>query len=512
MHCVALSKEDYKLGCGLNYINNNLWTGLALVLLMTIAAFFIKLNDFKNDKGVENIQATYHALLTLNSLSSLPLKETLLLPTVNLNGENNKNIPWAAAIPTKDGNYVYTSFPSLGFAAPYIAIRSAGEKIDLKSIFIFNNIINGISCLMLFFGLFFMLHKETEKKWMAILGATTGCTTLIFSCEALISSGLVYWPQLLSQLFISIIICLFIIRLYWKDAISIDILIALSLFSLNMTEWTGYVFCGLIAVYSCIRKFPKWKRLVLFFIFSIVASALVFLAQLYFTVDFNSFISTSISRFDARSAGNASFTNLLTGYWISFGLFLVFIIPAFFIARKGRVATILIISSLPLMENFILAQHATAFTFDRFKLAFPLSIIISSIFLTKNRPIASAAFFLVVLASAFGLHQYKNKIDVFSAWTDIDHNNQRLIQLAKGKTDIGCADIYADVRVRGYLINSFMRGIHEGIGKPPHELLKANENACSIVILHGDMPEPDLPRLNSIEIFNKEAGSPVVIN
>lgn len=500
------------MGCELNFLNRHLWTGLALVVLMTIAAFFIKLNDLKNDRGVENIQATYHMLLTLNSLSSLPVKETLLLPTVNLNGENNKNIQWAAAIPTKDGNYVYTSFPSLGFVAPYVAIRSIGGKLDLKSVFIFNNIVNSISCIILFISLFFMLDKETEKRWMATFGALAGCAVLIFSCESLVSTGLVYWPQSLSQLFISIIILLFVIRVYWKDALSIDILIATSLFSLNMTEWTGYVLCGTLAIYSCIRKFSKWRRIVLFCFLSIISSALLFFAQLYFTVDFNSFIDTSLARFGARSTGNASFTSLLTGYWISFGIFLAFIIPALFTFRRERLVFILIISSLPLIENFILAQHATAFTFDRFKLAFPLAIIISSLFLIKIRLIAPVASILVVLASAFGLHQYKNKIEAFSAWTGIDHNNQRLIQLTKDKTNLGCADIYADVRVRGYLINSFLRGIHEGVQNHPDELLKANAGTCSVVILHGDMPEPDLPRLNSIEIFNNGVKPPVIIN
>lgn len=500
------------MGCKLNYSNRHLWTGLALVVLMTVAAFFIKLNDLKNDRGVENIQATYHALLTLKSLSSLPVKETLLLPTVNLNGENNKNIPWAAAIPTKDGNYVYTSFPSLGFVAPYVAIRSIGGELELKNLFIFNNIVNSISCIILFFSLFIMLDKETEKKWMATFGALAGCAVLIFSCESLVSTGLVYWPQSLSQLFISITILLFVIRFYWKDALSIDILIATSLFLLNMTEWTGYVLCGTIAVYSCIRKFSKWRRIALFCILSIISSALVFFAQLYFTVDFNSFIDTSIARFGARSTGNASFISLFAGYWISFGVFLAFIIPALFIVRRERIFIILIISLLPVIENFILAQHATAFTFDRFKLAFPLAIIISSLYLIKIRSIALVASILVALACAFGMHQYKNKIELFSAWTDIDHNNQRLTQLTKANANLGCADIYADVRVRGYLINSFLRGIHEGIPNSPDALLKANSSACSVVILHGDMPEPDLPRLNHIEIFNRGEKNPVIIN
>ena len=99
-----------------NIYSRHFLLGLIVVLLISAGAFWIKYNDFKNGRGVENIQATYHALLTINSLSSLPLSESMLLPTVNFNSYMDKNIPWAAAVKTIDGNYVYTSFPSLGFA------------------------------------------------------------------------------------------------------------------------------------------------------------------------------------------------------------------------------------------------------------------------------------------------------------------------------------------------------------------------------------------------------------
>jgi hypothetical protein len=496
--------EDVEL-----HINKNYFIGLLIALCMAIAGTSLKYDDFKKGQGVENIQATYHALLTINSLSSLPFKESLLLPTVNFNGVNDKNIPWAATIKTTDGNYVYTSFPSLGFVAPYFAIRLFSGQLNLKNLFIVNSSLSIITVILFFTTLFALLKRHGSSNSTSIIGALCGCSVMVFSSESLISSGLIYWPQSLSQSILAAIILLFVLR-NRENRNVIDGMLLISMISFSMTEWTGYVFCGALFCYSVFIRNDDRKRIALLCFIAPAFAALVFFIQLASVLDLHAFYNTSLERFGVRSASKANISLLFEGYWISFGLYLLFIIPAFYYIKDSRHRFIMILCFIPLLENVILASHATVFTFDRWKLAFPLGLAISLTFLQRDK-IKYLTLVLVVASSLSGINQYHSKINEFSSWTATDIKNKALALASSKVTDLRCASIYSDSRVRGYTVMLFMRAVHEGIPTHPFDVLAKDNNVCSVILLKGTMPTLDMSEFSSIEVWNRGESQPHII-
>nr|WP_310616555.1 hypothetical protein [Pantoea cypripedii] len=489
--------------------NRGFWLGLLIVLALSLVGISIKYNDFKNGRGIENIQATYHSLLTLNSLSSLPLEQSALLPTVNLNGDNNKNIPWAAAVKTKDGNFVYTSFPSLGFVAPYVLLRLIDSPLTTNSLFYLNSAFSILTSALFFCGLYIILIRSEASNTRRIIAALAGSSIMIFSCESLVSSGLVYWPQSLSQLIFSFIFLLFSVRKTINNR-AFDILFLLSLTAFSMTEWTGYVFSGLMFAYAIIARFDGWKRISLVCVLAPAIAIIIFAIQIESVITLSEFLRTSLERFGVRGAAKADFSLLLKGYWTSFGLYLIFIIPFFFLLRIKKYRFILIVCFLPMIENIILANHAIAFTFDRWKLAFLLGLSIS-IICSRNGIISNIIILIVVASSIIGIKQYKHKIDIFSSWTKANINNKDLsLKIAK-IADLRCASIFSDTRVRGYPVLLFMRNIHEGVPESPNEVMEGNAGVCNVVILHGSMPTPDMPEYTFAEIWKRGQHSPVII-
>lgn len=487
--------------------SRNFIGGLLILIFMSCAAFLIKYSDLKQNHGVENIQATYHALLTINSLSSLPFSESALLPTVNYN--SNKNIPWAAAVKTIDGNYVYTSFPSLGFVTPYLTLRIFNASLTLKNLFIFNSAL-WILTTITFFTTLYLVMSSVENDVLRTVSSLAGCSVLIFSCESLVSSGVIYWPHALSQLIMAITLLLFVIRNHTNKR-TVDVLIFLALLSFSMTEWTGYVLSSLLVLYLIITKPEDWKRISCICVSSSLLALLIFAIQIEMVISLGDFLQTSLERFSTRSASKASLTSLLEGYWVSFGIYLTFLVPVFIYLKDRKYRFLLTLCALPMFENFILAQHATAFTFDRWKLAFLIGTSIALI-CSKGGSRKIIAITLAIVSAVFGVWKYQSKVEAFSPWTSADKKNRELTAAALKITDTGCTEIFSDTRVRGYPVILFMQSVHEGMPTHPLDVMKSNSTVCSVIILHGTMPTPDMPEYSSVEVWKKGEDTPHIFN
>lgn len=105
-------------------INSPLFVGLFMLTLMLIVSLGLRQQDLNKPTGAQNLEATYHVLLTVTALNESRVENNWYLPTVSLGGESNKNIPWGATVPTKTGDYIYTSFTPPVFLAPYLLFKS----------------------------------------------------------------------------------------------------------------------------------------------------------------------------------------------------------------------------------------------------------------------------------------------------------------------------------------------------------------------------------------------------
>jgi len=98
------------------------WSVFTLILLL-IFSLSLRQQDFKRVTGAQNLEATYHVLLTVTALDESSAANHWYLPTVSLGGETNKHIPWGVTVPTKTGDYIYTSFTPPGFLAPIFCLK-----------------------------------------------------------------------------------------------------------------------------------------------------------------------------------------------------------------------------------------------------------------------------------------------------------------------------------------------------------------------------------------------------
>lgn len=152
-----------------------------------------------------NSDATYHTLLTIKALNNNPIKTSKFLPIITLSPED-RNIPWGATVPDKNGNYYYTSFMPIQFVAPYLWFKTTNLKINETNLYYFNSMI-GFICLLLSNIFFIKIFKKKLPLYFIILSTSF---FYIFSPELMHMSGLVYWGQSLFQLVILIQLIIFV--------------------------------------------------------------------------------------------------------------------------------------------------------------------------------------------------------------------------------------------------------------------------------------------------------------
>ncbi|MDF3054773.1 MAG: hypothetical protein K0Q74_680 [Gammaproteobacteria bacterium] len=307
------------------------------MILLLLISFEIKHKDFKQVTGSQNLEATYHTILTIKAFKSSPIENHWYLPTVTLGKNEDKYIPWGATVPTKTGDYIYTSFTSPGFLAPYLAFELFNLEPSEKSLAYFNFLLGSAVSLVLFIFLLKILEYSGYSRRVAVGGAVLGTVVSIFSKESLQSHGLVYWSQSFFQLILISALCfLFMYLVNKNNSKKYTICLIVSVFLGAWTEWSGYVFgVGLAALFwfGVLIERPK-KILSLQLIATMVVAGLLTLLHYGLAVGFDPAIKAFIGRFLARNTASGNLIDLLDGYALSFGFFILItcaaLIPSFF--------------------------------------------------------------------------------------------------------------------------------------------------------------------------------------
>lgn len=513
--------------CCSNFFKRNfLYIGYIFIGICLAISFWLRTSDFNETTGSANFESTYHASLTITSLKNSPIENHWLLPTVTLGKPQDKNIPWGATLPTKTGDYIYTSFPQLGFLAPYLTFSLLNVDTSVKNLIRFNFIIGSIVSLILYSLLVKILESNGYNRQVAVMGAFWGSVISIFSKEILQSHGLVYWVHEFYQLIlISGLYCLFYFLNNSKDHKEnkkTSIYLILFIFLGALTEWTGYIFGVGVAILFWFGFFIEkpQKRLSIQLIIAIVLAGILTLAQFIVALGFEQAINALVSRFFARSTSSGNMAHLLGGYSLSFGFFMVVIFIAlvmfFFIqtdrknellTSKKNMAFLFVAATIPLIENFILLQHASQFSFDRLKFVFPAAIIIALAFARQSAIGRAILSILLIFSSIQGYSSYRFDLSNYSAWRDIDHRNKILVSAISDSADIDCSVILANSQVRGYLPLLFNREIYEYKSKADSTVLMQQRKSCSSIYIEKDNPFPDLQSLVNVSISKPDGTS-----
>ena len=154
------------------------------------------------------------------------------------------------------------------------------------------------------------------------------------------------------------------------------------------------------------RRLPEGQRMAWRLAFATALAGLLVLLHYSLAAGLLPTLKAFARRFLARSPNNAHLTDFFTGYGLSFGLFLAAVAIALGVLvwkRKSlnwpRSTTLLLVAaSVPLLENLLLLQHATQFSFDRLKFIFPAALLLGLAFLALKTPGRAVLAVVLVLS------------------------------------------------------------------------------------------------------------------
>ena len=497
-----------------------------ILLALLAVSFGLMKPNLNSSTGAQNLEAPYHVLLTVNALNETPAKNHWYLPIVSLGKETDKNISWGATIPAKNGNYVYTSFTPPGFLAPYIWFKIFRLEPTLENLAYFNFTLGTLSTLILFLFLTSLLKFNGYDSSISVEGALAGCAISIFSREALQSYGLIYWSQSLYQPLL--ILSLYLMFKYLtgeteKSRRPYAALILAAAFLGALTEWTGYIFnAGLVFLFwRNGQTVPASKTLAAKLLAVTALACVATVAHCSLAAGFKPTIVAFWGRFFTRSASAGNPANLLVGYALSYGIFILTLLPVlaffFFSSRqqppndRQKITFLLFAAAcIPLLENVVMLQHATQFSYDRLKFIFPAAITLAFAFarFTPRWRLVLLAF--LMLASVHGYKSYTANLRTYSAWTRAVKSNETLAGKIAEKTDIGCALFASNRHVRGYASLLFHRGINEKKSPEETAALMAKSNACASVYLESVIPFPDMQQYTKAVITYRDGSTTVI--
>ena len=172
------------------------------ILSLFLLSYFLRTTHHDSNRYViDNIDASYHVLLTIKALQSTPFGVHKFLPIVSLGNPEDKNIPWGATVPDSYGNYYYTSFSPLGFFIPYLYFEATGYDLTIENLAFFNMLIHLIATFLFAWVVSVFLTNfglSSVSRAVAVVSLTL---FYIFSNEALYSHGVIYWHHSLFQIF-----------------------------------------------------------------------------------------------------------------------------------------------------------------------------------------------------------------------------------------------------------------------------------------------------------------------
>ncbi|WP_101341202.1 hypothetical protein [Cereibacter azotoformans] len=494
--------------------------GLAFALSLLLRADF-----FLEHGGAQGLEATYHTLWTIEALEASPPSAHHFLPTVTLDPAPGNPVRWGSTVPTSGGSYIYTSFPPLGFLAPMYGLESLSLKVTFLNLALFNALVGlgaalGIGGFMRAVALREIRNPAERERAGWLIFAAMAISYLCLR-ESLVSHGAVYWPHSLSQL------CLvfgswaaFRLLCGQRDPVSLGgLLVACALYPL--LEWTGYVFNVGVALAFAIDGLVlrrKALRPALGLPFALAGVTLLAgggtLLHYVLAIGAPEMMRALAHRAVDRSL-RPDAVALPLGYLVSFaGLLLTGLAAALTIRRnallRGRPELLLLflLVTFPMVENLVMMQHATQFSFDRLKLALPLLLAMTVAAAAHGRTgvralVAGAGFVVVTNVATFELDAGR-----YDAWGTAVARNGEVIGRFRRDPLAGCSLMGASGAVRGYLNMAFHRDIFEFVSADGLAGEAERRDSCALAYVTIDPVFPDLPRIASIEILDR-AGHPL---
>ena len=488
-------------------------------MIILIACFISIINYTSKDIQYKNSDATWHTLLTIKAYSQTPVSVHKFVPIVTLGDINNKHIAWGAAVSDKFGNYYYTSFSPAGFFVPYIFIKCLNLPVNENSLYLLNSIILLLSVIIL--GVF-VIDVFSKSRYKYIIGI---CSALLYatSFEIMHGQGHVWWNHSLMQITLLTQIYAF----YKFKTNKIFKILFYTLCVINpYIEWTGFVAnFGFILAYYLDKKIclkQKLSFIIMVISFSFL-SALILTLHFASVIPFDKFIKTSLMRAHSRSDSfSLNFYQLLYNYIISYTSLIIILLFNLIIIKTNNISIkinsivckdykLLLILGFPLIENLIMMNHATWYSFDTMKLSYILvfvnadllNIIFLNIKTIKKYLLCLPLIFFVVIGNIF-LYRYSTSCDYNFYVYDIQYEkqNETFANYIKKRFNNDNSVIGTPSDVRGYKVLLFDRNIHEFTTLD--ELINENKNKRYVIYFFDRFETVGIQEIDSGIIYDKD--------
>lgn len=297
--------------------------------------------------------------------------------------------------------------------------------------------------------------------------------------EILHGMGMTYWHQSVMQ--VTLLLQVYMYRKRRESVVYRYLFYALCLIN-PYIEWSGYVANAGFAIAEVFTNGNKKAGVKngMFIGLVTLASFNLFCAHYMSVVDSGGFFSALRGRFIARNFSvpmPVSF--LFNGYLGSFGRHMFYALAAMALAvaiicrgvkwTRGSVlaghADILFVSLFPVLENFLMKEHAVNYSYDRMKLAFPICLVFCDLCYLAMRNVGKKA---VVNVCIIALAAYIGGVNVAGykgggyIW-DAGYRSGNIALRDYIEQKYGENAVYGfDVAVRGYVSLLYGRGIYEG--------------------------------------------------
>lgn len=441
-------------------------TILFVFLLGTVLFRFMPEPERKN---FQNLDATLHVLLTMETMAETPAKTHKFLPIVTLGAPSDKFVSWGAAKFDKQGNGIYTSFPPLGFVIPYATLRAFSMPPSINSLFLFN-ILTQFASVFLAFGLAITLCRHMRlSRQSSNVAAFVATLPYIFSTEVLYSHGYVYWGHSLFQVFILLFLTLVIRQAFSGKPLSVlqGVATGLSVVLMCATEWTGFLVCAALpfALWFARSVPPTTRRaLSVIVICSAGATGLLLLAWFASSIGLDVLLDALHSRFVARNfSTSVPISDLLKGYRSSFGLFLCSIPIGLAVIIRARrdhrievPVFLLMVALVAISENILMKQHAIAYHFDRLKMLLLFTATVPLAWFAQSRTIKVVILVAALIASVYSITNYRTARFYEDIAVDTNAAYLRGVTTSDGT-------IATQLPVRGFIMLMYHRNVSENV-------------------------------------------------
>jgi hypothetical protein len=475
---------------------------LVSIICFIMISFSIIIRTPKIDKYIfHNADALYHVLLTMQAFEETPSSVHNFLPIVTLGNSEDKGIKWGGTIPDQSGNYYYTSFSPAGFLAPYLFTKLFHLPINIKSLYLFNSLLY-ILCFIGTARLFGSMFIDEQNKNTTILVVAF---IYLFQPEIMHSQGIVYWHQSLYQL-------LFIFQLYLffnlKNKRRLLTFFLLCLIG-PYVEWTGYISnigFAIAFLFSGNKKFNKSASLKFLTVGILTVSSLVLHLMHFLSVmPWNVFFVSVYNRFICRSLGAGEsvficFAKLMKSFFISYGVMISIITIALIYILSIKVLRLDLLRTLKkyrvlgfilcfvMLENLLLRQHATVYSFDRIKAVLLLIFITLCIFSVLKNYFNNKLANLIVMSSLavaamVNVGYYMQNNNYYKREVDYLKNNRSIAKSINDRYSYENSILaHEEIPTRGYSNVLFQRGIYENTSLDSARKIALSDNKQYVVL------------------------------